>query len=77
MDAAHVLIERLNGPVAVHVRNGKDQHVTICPVDGAVNLFLTVQALGIILRKTDRGKKKKKKTEYKKLMKKKVYILYL
>lgn len=49
MDAAYMLIERLNGPVAVHVRNGKDQDVAVCPVDGAVNLFLAVQTLCIIL----------------------------
>lgn len=49
MDSAHVLVERLDGTVAVEVSDGEDQHITICPVNGAVDLLLTVKTLCIIL----------------------------
>lgn len=29
-----MLVQRLDGAVAVVVRDGEDEHVTVCPVDG-------------------------------------------
>lgn len=33
VDASDVLVERLDGAVAVVVCNGENEHVTVCPVD--------------------------------------------
>ncbi len=49
MDSAHMLVERLDGTVAVEVSDGEDEHITVCPVNGAVDLLLTVKALCVIL----------------------------
>lgn len=51
MDSAHMLVERLDGTVAVEVSDREDEHITICPVNGAIDLLLTVKTLCIILER--------------------------